>query len=147
MINGGSRLRWRVRRAAVGLDLFRLLVFVTVVERAGYSAAAKHLHLSQATVSFHVQALERLFDTKLLVYQGRAVHLTPAGEEVFHAARLMLREGERLTESVRDVRLGHRGRLAVGASIAFETAVLLPSGGRPILSQPPPNPVDPAFRS
>lgn len=104
----------------MGLDLFRLLVFVTVVDRAGYSAAGKHLHLSQATVSFHVQALERLFNTKLLVYEARTVHLTPAGDEVFRAARLMLGEGDRLVESVRDVRLGYSGHLAVGASIAFE---------------------------
>jgi Bacterial regulatory helix-turn-helix protein, lysR family len=46
---------------STGLDLFRLLVFVTVVDRSGYSAAAEHLNVSQATVSFHVQALERWF--------------------------------------------------------------------------------------
>lgn len=105
---------------AGGLDLFRLLVLVTVVERNGYSAAAEHLNVSQATVSFHVQALERFFGAKLLVYEKRAIHLTPAGEEVYRAAGPMLHESERLAQSVRDIRQGRRGRVSVGASMAFE---------------------------
>lgn len=105
---------------AGGLDLFRLLVLVTVVERDGYSAAAEHLNVSQATVSFHVQALERFFGAKLLVYEKRAIHLTPAGEEVYRAAGPMLHESERLAQSVRDIRHGRRGRVSIGASMAFE---------------------------
>lgn len=111
--------------SALGLDLFRLLVLVTVVDRNGYSAAAKHLNVSQATVSFHVQALERLFGSKLLVYERRAIHLTPPGEEVYRAARMMLQEADRLAQAVRDIRHGHRGRVVVGASMAFEQAYFL----------------------
>jgi len=107
---------------AGGLDLFRLLVLVTVVDRNGYSAAADHLNVSQATVSFHVQALERFFGAKLLLYERRSIHLTAAGEEVYRAAGAMLQEGERLAQSVRDIRQGRRGRIAVGASMAFEQA-------------------------
>jgi DNA-binding transcriptional LysR family regulator len=103
-----------------GLALFRFLVLVTVVDRNGYSAAAEHLNVSQATVSFHVQALEQHFGAKLLVYERRAIHLTPAGEEVYRAARTMLQESERLAQSVRDIRQGRRGRVSVGASMAFE---------------------------
>ena len=43
----------------MNLDLFRLLVFVTVVDRGGYSAAARQLNLTQSTVSHHVSELER----------------------------------------------------------------------------------------
>lgn len=105
-----------------GLDLFRLLVLVTVVDHNGYSAAAEHLNVSQATVSFHVHALERLFRAKLLLYERRTIRLTPAGEEVYRAAGAMLKESERLTQSVQDIRRGRRGRVAVGASMAFEQA-------------------------
>lgn len=102
------------------MDLFRLLVFVTVAEQNGYSAAAKHLHLSQATVSFHVHELEREFKVRLVVYDRRAVRLTQAGEEVYRAARSMLQEGDRLSSSIREIQLGRRGRVSVGASMAFE---------------------------
>jgi DNA-binding transcriptional LysR family regulator len=104
----------------VALDLFRLRIFVSVVDRNGYSAAARHLHLAQATVSRHVHELERELGSELLRYEQRAVHLTPAGEEVYQAARGMLREEEHLEASLRDLRYGRRGRVRVGASMAFE---------------------------
>jgi DNA-binding transcriptional LysR family regulator len=104
----------------MALDVFRLLVFVAVVDRNGYSAAARHLHLAQATVSHHVRELEKELGSELLRYEQRAVHLTPAGHEVYRTARVMLREQEHLRESLRDLRRGRRGRVRLGASMAFE---------------------------
>jgi len=63
----------------VGLDLFKLRVFVTVVDRGGCSAAAEHLGLAQATVSFHVRSLEQRYAVPLMRYEHRAVRLTPLG--------------------------------------------------------------------
>jgi DNA-binding transcriptional LysR family regulator len=104
----------------VALDLFRLLVFVTVVDRNGYSAAARHLNLAQPTVSHHVSELEKTLNTPLLHYEQRAVHLTAAGREVYRVALVMLTEQERLTQSLRAIRKGRTGRVRLGASIAFE---------------------------
>ena len=105
-----------------GLSLLRLRVFAAVAEHGGYSAAARHLMLSQPTVSFHVQALERAFGTSLLSYQGRRVHLTAAGEALYPSARRMLRDAEALTAQMASLRAGHDGRVRLGASIAFEQA-------------------------
>jgi DNA-binding transcriptional LysR family regulator len=101
----------------VGLDLFKLRVFVTVVDRQGYSAAAAHLGLSQATVSFHVHGLERQLGTPLVRYEHREVRLTPAGEQVYRRAVRMLRDERQLLRSIRS---GHDGQVSLGASIAFE---------------------------
>src|SRR4051794_21597500 len=106
--------------AQVALDLLRLRIFVTVVDRNGYSAAARHLHLAQATVSRHVQELERELGSELLRYEQRTVRPTVAGREVYNAARGMLQEEEHLEEALRDLRRGRRGRVRVGASMAFE---------------------------
>ena len=102
------------------LELFRLRIFVTVVERNGYSAAARHLHLGQATVSHHVAELEKAVGADLLHYEQRAVHLTAAGREVYRSALLMLREQEALQESLSDLKQGLQGRVRLGASVAFE---------------------------
>jgi DNA-binding transcriptional LysR family regulator len=104
----------------VALDLFRLQIFVNVVDRNGYSAAARHMHLAQATVSRHVQELERELGAELLRYEQRAVHLTGAGREVYQAARGMIQEEENLERALRDLRRGRRGQVRVGASMAFE---------------------------
>lgn len=103
----------------MGLDLFKLRVFVTVVDHRGYSAAAEHLGLSQGTVSFHVHGLERHLGVPLVRYEHRAIRLTAAGEQVYRSAQRMLREEQYLTDSIRG---GHGGRAALGASIAFEQA-------------------------
>lgn len=109
----------------LALDLFRLRVFVTVVERNGYSAAARHLHLAQPTVSHHIAELEKALGSDLLRYEQRAIHLTPAGQEVYHSALLMLREQESLQESLKDLKQGRRGRVRLGVSIAFEQRYFL----------------------
>lgn len=102
------------------LSLQRLAVFVAVVERNGYTAAAEHLDMAQPSVSYHVKSLERALGAKLLVYRNRSVHLTPEGEEAFRSARVMLNEGHALHEMMEAMTTGRSGRLGFGASIAFE---------------------------
>lgn len=104
----------------VNLDLFRLLVFVTVVDRNGYSAAARRLNLSQPTVSHHIAELERSCGGELLHYADRAVHLTAAGQEVYRTAVAMLAEQDRLRATLDDLHQGRRGRVRLGVSMAFE---------------------------
>ena len=104
------------------LSLLRLRIFAAIVEQGGYSAAASSLSVSQPTVSFHARALERAFGTPLLVYRGRRVHLTAAGEALYSLARRTLRDAEGLAEHIADLRAGRAGRVRLGASIAFEQA-------------------------
>lgn len=106
----------------MGLDLFKLRVFVTVVDHNGYSAAAGHLGLSQGTVSFHVHGLERHLGVPLVHYERRAVRLTTAGEQAYRWAQRMLRDEQQL---VRSIRGGYGGRATLGASIAFEQAFFI----------------------
>lgn len=106
----------------MGLDLFKVRVFVTVVEHNGYSAAAEHLGLSQGTVSFHVHSLERHLGVPLVHYERRAVRLTAAGEQVHRWGQRVLREEQHLTRIVRG---GHGGRATLGASIAFEQSFFI----------------------
>ncbi|HLZ72212.1 MAG TPA: LysR family transcriptional regulator [Dehalococcoidia bacterium] len=102
------------------LSLFRLQVFVTLVERGGYSAAAAQLDVAQPTVSFHVRALERALGARLVTYRDRAVHLTPEGEALFRTAKAMLRDGEQLAQAIEHIQAGQDGTLTLGASMAFE---------------------------
>lgn len=104
----------------MNLDLFRLQVFVTVVDRNGYSAAARVLNLSQPTVSHHIAELERACGGELLRYADRSVHLTAAGQEVYRTAVVLLAEQDRLRDTLADLHQGRRGRVRLGVSMAFE---------------------------
>jgi DNA-binding transcriptional LysR family regulator len=101
-------------------SLQRLRVFVSVVDQQGYSAAAEHLGMAQPSVSYHIRSLERALGAELVTYRNRAIHLTAEGEQVYRTAQTMLNEGERLGETIERMRSGQMGRIAIGASIAFE---------------------------
>ncbi|MCA1644601.1 MAG: LysR family transcriptional regulator [Chloroflexi bacterium] len=105
-----------------GLTLTRLQAFVAVADHGGFSAAAAYLALGQSTISFHVKALERVLNARLIVYRERRVHLTTAGQELYRVASNMLRDTERLAAAVRNIDQGQAGALRVGASMAFELA-------------------------
>ena len=102
------------------LNLFRLEVFATVVDKGGFSAAATHLGITQPSVSYHIKALEKAMGGPVVIYQNREIHLTPEGEELYTAARSMLKDADRLTQAIDGLRTGTRGSIAIGASIAFE---------------------------
>src|SRR2546423_13294361 len=105
-----------------GLTLTRLHAFVAVVDHGGFSAAAAFLALGQSTISFHVKALERVLNARLIVYRERRVHLTSAGEELYRGASGMLRDTEQLAYTVGNLDQGESGALRVWASMAFELA-------------------------
>ncbi|MBO0775807.1 MAG: LysR family transcriptional regulator, partial [Actinobacteria bacterium] len=125
------------RSSPPGLSVTRLRVFAAVVEQGGYSAAARSLGLSQPTVSFHVQALERAFGTSLLVYRERRVHLTAAGEAVYALASRTLRDVRELSAQISGLNAGHAGRVRLGASIAFEQAFFFTAVVAPFASAHP----------
>lgn len=104
----------------VDFSMTRLRVFAAVVEHRGYSAAARGIGVSQPTVSFHVRELERAFGAGLLVYRGRQVLPTPAGEALYALARRTLRDVDELAARIDDLRAGRAGRVRLAASMAFE---------------------------
>ncbi|MBW2495525.1 MAG: LysR family transcriptional regulator, partial [Deltaproteobacteria bacterium] len=60
-----------------------MLVFERVVEEGSFSAAARKLGISKASVSREISALEQRFGAQLLRRSTRRMSLTEAGE-VFH---------------------------------------------------------------
>lgn len=58
-----------------------LLLFVEVVEHAGFSAAARDLGVQRSKLSRHIAELENRIGVRLLHRNTRNVVLTPAGED------------------------------------------------------------------
>ena len=73
------------------MDLGFWREFVTFSQYMNISEAAKHLHISQPTLSNHLAALERELGTKLFT-RDRVLRLTPAG-------RLLVKHGAEVLEA------------------------------------------------
>jgi DNA-binding transcriptional LysR family regulator len=76
------------------LDLNDFFFFVQVVDRGGFTAAARTLRIPKSTLSHRVQQLEINLGVRLLNRTSRRFGMTDAGEEFYRHAVVMLREAE-----------------------------------------------------
>ncbi len=77
--------------------------FVSAVQSGSLSGAARLRRMSQPAISQHITALERQFDTRLLIRGRGGVQMTPAGETVFKYAASMLAERNKLAATLENL--------------------------------------------
>lgn len=106
--------------------LLSMEVFVAVVERGSFTAAAEAFSLSQPMVGKHIRALEQRLGARLLARTTRRQHLTEIGEQYYQRCRHILAE-------IRDAEIGAerlhqapRGMLRVNAPVTFGSLRLAP---------------------
>lgn len=96
------------------MELRQLEHFLAVADTAGFTAAARRLHVVQSTVSVSVRALERELGARLFERTTRHVRLTPAGEVLRVEAARTLDAAAAAREAVSAVVEGRRGRVRLG---------------------------------
>jgi len=72
------------------MHLNHAFYFVSVVEKNGFSAAARALGIPKSRISRQVRQLEEMLDTKLLLRDSRHLSLTEAGRAYLQHARAAL---------------------------------------------------------
>lgn len=100
-------------------NLPEIAIFVKVVEAGTFTAAAEKLGLSRAAVSKSVSRLEDRLGARLLHRTTRALHLTEAGETLFHRSRRGLSEIEQAEQDVDHLQGEPRGVLRISAPVYF----------------------------
>ncbi len=77
-----------------------LYYFYVTAKSGGVNAAAKHLHISQPSLSSQLKVLERTLDVRLFQKVGRTNKLTPAGSVIFGFCRQMFELSEEMGELI-----------------------------------------------
>ena len=72
------------------MELKQLESYVAVVTYKSFTEAAKHLYISQPTISTHIQALEKELQSKLIIRTTKSIELTTRGKELYECAVKML---------------------------------------------------------
>jgi len=98
------------------LDIHQLNVFLVAAEMLNFTHAAQKLHMTQPSVSQHIQALERHFNQTLFVRSGRRLELTEAGMALIPLAREAVALSVRIEESIASLSGEVSGHLQVGCS-------------------------------
>ena len=96
-----------------------LRVFLTVVRKGGFAAAAEELGLSPAYVSKRIQILETTLGSRLLHRTSRRVALTDDGERVQRWAVRILDDVQQLQDELCEAHTAPRGRLHLCSSFGF----------------------------
>jgi LysR family transcriptional regulator, low CO2-responsive transcriptional regulator len=97
-------------------DVHQLKVFQAVAQHLSFTRAAQSLFLTQSAVSHQIAALERHFNTRLIVREGRTISLTEAGTVLLQHARRVFAVLEETEQAVRLAARPDMGRLRIGAS-------------------------------
>jgi DNA-binding transcriptional LysR family regulator len=110
-------------------QLHQMATFVQVVERGGFSAAARELGVAPSVVTTQIQALEKRLGARLLNRNTRHVNPTEAGEAYYRRCTDLLRRVEEADEIVGSMQTTPTGVLRLNAS------VLVPNLITPVISE------------
>ena len=99
-------------------NLNDLAVFLVACETKNFSQAGRQLHLSQPAISQTINNLEKQFETKLFIRQGRSIYLTEIGQALRPMAQELVSAARRMEESVFSLQGEVVGEFEIGCSPA-----------------------------
>lgn len=109
------------------MDRFQeMQVFAAVAQDQGFSAAARRLGMSAASVTRAVAALEKRIGTSLLTRTTRSVHLSEAGQRYLEDCRRILAEVQEAEDSAAGSHTQPRGQLTITAPVLFGELFVTP---------------------
>lgn len=111
-------------------DLNETLIYLKVVERGSFTAAASELNLPKSTVSRKVQDLEKRLGVQLLHRTTRKLGITEAGSVYFDLCRGIAGDLEVAESAVSDLQGGPRGWLRIGSPPTVASSWVAPLLGR-----------------
>jgi DNA-binding transcriptional LysR family regulator len=110
--------------------LLTLEVFTAVVDCGSFVAAARALDLSPASVTEHIQALEKRLKTKLLNRTTRRIALTEEGAAYFEHCKQTLARIEEADAMLAAQRTSPKGTLRIQGPQVLVNGILLPRMSR-----------------
>ena len=80
------------------MEFKQLEAFVAVVEYNSFSEAAKHLYLTQPTISAHIRSLEQELNSRLIIRTTKKLTVTQRGYQLYDCAMNILNMRDNLIE-------------------------------------------------
>jgi DNA-binding transcriptional LysR family regulator len=106
------------------MNMHHLSIFFAVAGTGSLTASARKLHISQPALSRELKTFEARLGVTLFERHSRGMRLTQAGEVLSQYAERLFELEHAAESAMRDIAVGQRGRLAIGASNTIGTYVL-----------------------
>lgn len=107
--------------------LTSMAVYLRVVEKGGFSAAAEEFDISPTMVGKHVRALEERLGGRLLNRTTRSQSLTELGRTYYERCKQVVADVEAMEDIASEMRSTPRGVLRVNAPMSFGSMQLAPA--------------------
>ncbi len=108
-------------------QLKSMVVFAQVVEQGNLTAAAKHIGLSRAVVSYHIKKLESQLGIKLLNRSTRSIALTEAGSEYYQSCRIIAEQASRANQQIENIKNEPEGLLKITCPVNVGLQIIVPA--------------------
>lgn len=108
-------------------QLKSMVIFSQVVEQGNLSAAAKHIKLSRAVVSYHIKKLETQLGVKLLNRSTRSVVLTQAGNEYYQSCRIIAEQAAIAHQKMENLKNEPQGLIKITCPVNFGLQMVVPA--------------------
>ena len=108
-------------------QLKSMVVFAQVVEQGNLTAAAKHIGLSRAVVSYHVKKLETQLGVKLLNRSTRSIALTEAGAEYYQSCRIIAEQATTANVQIENLKNEPEGLLKITCPVNAGLQMVVPA--------------------
>lgn len=110
-------------RNRYSMELRQLKYFVKSAEYLNFSVAAKHLYITQSTLSQQIKQLEFELGFELFMRNSRHISLTEAGEEFLPFARKTILDAEDGVQRLYDLQHVKTGTLRIGVTYSLSTVL------------------------
>lgn len=108
-------------------QLKSMVVFSHVVEQGSFSAAAKHIGLSRAVVSYHIKKLEQQLGITLLNRSTRSIMLTQAGSDYYQRCRIIAEQASAANQQIENVKSEPEGLLKITCPVSVGLHTIVPA--------------------
>lgn len=108
-------------------QLKSMVVFSHVVEQGSFSAAAKHIGLSRAVVSYHIKKLEQQLGVVLLNRSTRSIALTQAGNDYYQRCRIIAQQASAANQQIENVKNEPEGLIKITCPVNVGLHTIVPA--------------------
>lgn len=105
------------------------VVFKTIIEANGFSAAAEMLNRSQSTISYSMAKLQSQLNVQLIHIDGKRCELTPAGKNLLQAVSPLLDDFEYLENTASLLSNGIEAKISICIDNIFPKEILFQAIG------------------
>ena len=108
-------------------QLKSMVVFAQVIEQGNLTAAAKHIGLSRAVVSYHIKKLESQLGVKLMNRSTRSISLTEAGAEYYQSCRIIAEQATTANQQIENLKNEPEGLLKITCPVNVGMQIVVPA--------------------